>query len=70
MITISHYLHQKKHYQEWFEIVTQSTHKSREKDKLSFYASKVEQLEKDMETPQAKRLRDRFFALEKHLRYK
>ena len=60
--------HQKKHYHEWFVIVTEKTAKSREKDKLSFYANKVEQLEKDSETPQAKQLRERFFGLEKHLR--
>lgn len=57
----------KKHYQEWFEIVTQNTPKSREKDKLSFFAYKVEQLEKDSEKHEAKQLRDRFFGLERHL---
>ena len=48
--------------------MTQDTPKSREKDKLSFYAYKVEQLEKDSEKHEAKQLRDRFFGLERHLR--
>ncbi|XP_063674747.1 uncharacterized protein LOC134811655 isoform X2 [Bolinopsis microptera] len=57
----------KKHYREWFEIATERTPKSREKDKLLFLCHKVELIEADKETPLAKRLRGRFFGLEKHL---